>query len=105
MKYWITVLALIGTAMTGTAFLVYIVLELPLEETAKTLVARAGLAGMSRGAFLAASAMGTVPVAFLYAFAGALSWQTGNALPALMLLLILPALGWILIRRLLGKEV
>jgi len=48
--------------------------------------------------FLLASLIGTGPIVFVYAWAGAVSRQTGNALPAVIMLVAVAAFGWILYR-------
>jgi uncharacterized membrane protein YdjX (TVP38/TMEM64 family) len=64
----------------------------------ETMSVVAGLSTMTRRSFLVASLVGTVPIVFVYAWAGAVSRQTGNALPAVIMLIAVGAFGWILYR-------
>ena len=64
----------------------------------ETMSVVAGLSTMSRRTFLLASLIGTGPIVFVYAWAGAVSRQTGNALPAVIMLIAVAAFGWILYR-------
>lgn len=67
----------------------------PIAMEATSIVA--GLSRMGRARFLAAALAGTVPVAAAYAYAGALSHQTGSVLPAAVLLVLL-GVAWIAYR-------
>ncbi len=51
----------------------------------------AGLSRMPRSTFLLASLVGTAPIAVIYAYAGALSRQTGSLVPAVVILLAVAA--------------
>ena len=53
---------------------------------------------MNRGSFLAASVFGTAPIVVIYAYAGAVSRQTGSLVPAVIMLIAVAGLGWILFR-------
>ncbi len=64
----------------------------------ETMSVVAGLSTMNRRTFLAASIVGTGPIVFVYAWAGAVSRQTGNALPAVIMLIAVAGFGWILYR-------
>jgi uncharacterized membrane protein YdjX (TVP38/TMEM64 family) len=64
----------------------------------ETMSVVAGLSTMNRRTFLLASFIGTGPIVFVYAWAGAVSRQTGNALPAVIMLMAVAAFGWILYR-------
>jgi uncharacterized membrane protein YdjX (TVP38/TMEM64 family) len=64
----------------------------------ETMSVVAGLSTMSRRTFLVASLIGTGPIVFVYAWAGAVSRQTGNALPAAIMLVAVAAFGWVLYR-------
>jgi len=57
-----------------------------------------GLSTMTRRTFVVASLIGTAPIVFVYAWAGAVSRQTGNALPAAIMLLAVAAFGWVIYR-------
>jgi len=55
----------------------------------------AGLSPMKRTTFLAASTIGTAPIVVVYAYAGAMSKETGSLVPAIVILLAVAAVGWI----------
>ncbi|HEX6162324.1 MAG TPA: VTT domain-containing protein, partial [Vicinamibacterales bacterium] len=55
----------------------------------------AGLSPMPRRTFLIASAIGTAPIVLVYAYAGAMSKETGSLVPAIVILLAVAAAGWI----------
>lgn len=58
----------------------------------------AGLSYMSRRDFLLASLIGTAPIVLVYAYAGALSRDTGNLLPAVVILIAVAGFSWVLYR-------
>jgi uncharacterized membrane protein YdjX (TVP38/TMEM64 family) len=64
----------------------------------ETMSVVAGLSNMKRGTFLVASLVGTAPIVFVYAWAGAVSRQTGNMIPAIIMLVAVAAFGWVLYR-------
>src|SRR4051812_3941496 len=64
----------------------------------ETMSVVAGLSTMTRRAFLVASLIGTAPIVFVYAWAGAASRQTGNVIPAVIMLIAVAAFGWIVYR-------
>jgi len=64
----------------------------------ETMSVVAGLSTMTRRTFVVASLIGTAPIVFVYAWAGAVSRQTGNALPAAIMLLAVAAFGWVIYR-------
>lgn len=70
---------------------------LPIVMEAMSIVA--GLSGMSRSAFLAASFVGTAPIVLVYAYAGAFSRHAGNVVPATVILATVTAAGWVWYRR------
>jgi uncharacterized membrane protein YdjX (TVP38/TMEM64 family) len=99
-------LRLLGTAdlerMRGTvarygAFAV--LLSRPLPVVMETLSVVAGLGEMKRSAFLFASIVGTLPICVVYAYAGAFSLDAESLLPALAAAVAIPAIGWVLWRR------
>jgi uncharacterized membrane protein YdjX (TVP38/TMEM64 family) len=59
----------------------------------------AGLAGMRRATFLLAALVGTAPIVVVYAYAGAFARDTGNLVPAVIILLAVAATGWMVTRR------
>jgi 3-dehydroquinate synthase len=61
----------------------------------ETMSVVAGLSGMGRGAFLRASLLGTTPIVFVYAYAGAASRQLGTVVPAIVILIAITGLAWI----------
>jgi uncharacterized membrane protein YdjX (TVP38/TMEM64 family) len=58
----------------------------------------AGLSAMRRSTFLMASAIGTAPIVLVYAYAGAMSRETGSLVPAIVILIAVAAGGWVLYR-------
>lgn len=64
----------------------------------------AGLSSMRRRSFLIASAIGTAPIVVVYAYAGAMSKETGSLVPAIVILLAVAAAGWIWYRASLGER-
>jgi uncharacterized membrane protein YdjX (TVP38/TMEM64 family) len=61
----------------------------------ETMSVVAGLSTMTRRVFLVASLLGTAPIVFVYAYAGAVSRQTGSLVPAIVMLVAVAALGWV----------
>jgi uncharacterized membrane protein YdjX (TVP38/TMEM64 family) len=61
----------------------------------ETLSVVAGLSGMPRRTFLLTSLAGTAPIVLIYAYAGAVSRDTGSLVPAVVILLAVSACGWI----------
>jgi uncharacterized membrane protein YdjX (TVP38/TMEM64 family) len=61
----------------------------------ETMSVVAALSGMRRSSFLRASLLGTGPIVFVYAYAGAASRQVGSLVPAGVILVAVTALGWI----------
>src|SRR5258706_230070 len=53
----------------------------------ETMSVVAGLSTMTRRMFLVASLLGTAPIVFVYAYAGAVSRQTGSLVPAIVMLI------------------
>jgi uncharacterized membrane protein YdjX (TVP38/TMEM64 family) len=76
-----------------------VLLSRPLPVVMETLSVVAGLGDMKRSAFLFASILGTLPLCVVYAYAGAFSLDAGSLLPALAAAVAIPAIGWILWRR------
>ena len=70
----------------------------PVPVLMETLSVVAGLSGMRRMVFLAASLAGTIPTVFAYSYAGALSIAVGSVFPAVLGLMIVVASGWVLAR-------
>ncbi|MEW6321523.1 MAG: VTT domain-containing protein [Acidobacteriota bacterium] len=58
----------------------------------------AGLSGMSRRAFLLASAAGTAPIVVIYAYAGVMSRQLDSVVPAVVILIAVALGGWLAYR-------
>lgn len=58
----------------------------------------AGLSAMRRRVFLLASVAGTAPIVVVYAYAGAMSREVGNLLPAAVILIAVGAAGWLYYR-------
>jgi uncharacterized membrane protein YdjX (TVP38/TMEM64 family) len=64
----------------------------------------AGLSSMRRSTFLIASAIGTAPIVVVYAYAGAMSRETGSLVPAIVILIAVAAAGWIWYRASIGAR-
>ena len=64
----------------------------------------AGLSPMRRSTFLIASAIGTAPIVVVYAYAGAMSRETGSLVPAIVILIAVAAAGWIWYRASIGAR-
>ena len=64
----------------------------------ETMSVVAGLSTMTRRTFLTASLIGTGPIVLVYAYAGAVSRQTGSLIPGIVMLVAVAALGWIVYR-------
>ena len=73
-----------------------IILSRPIPVLMETLILVAGLVGMTRARFLASSFIGTLPISFLYAYAGSRSIESRTIVPAIFTLVCLPAVGWLL---------
>lgn len=71
----------------------------PVPVVMETTSLVAGLSEMRRSTFLLASAAGTLPVAIVYAYAGAVSRDTGNLVPAVVILLAVGGGAWLLWKR------
>jgi uncharacterized membrane protein YdjX (TVP38/TMEM64 family) len=75
-----------------------VVVTRALPVVMETMSVVAGLSAMRRRTFLLASAIGTVPIVIVYAYAGAVSRQAGSLVPAIVMLIAVAGLGWILYR-------
>jgi uncharacterized membrane protein YdjX (TVP38/TMEM64 family) len=64
----------------------------------ETMSVVAGLSTMKRSTFLIASFIGTAPIVFVYAYAGAVSRETNSIVPAVVMLVAVAALGWVIYR-------
>ena len=64
----------------------------------ETMSVVAGLSAMTRGTFLLASLIGTAPIVFIYAYAGAVSRQTGSTVPGIVMLVAVAGFGWVIYR-------
>jgi uncharacterized membrane protein YdjX (TVP38/TMEM64 family) len=82
-------------ARHGTAV---VVVTRALPVVMETMSVVAGLSKMKRTTFLIASLLGTAPIVVVYAYAGAISRQTGSLLPAIIMLIAVAGLGWIIYR-------
>ncbi len=74
---------------------VAVIVTRPLPIVMETMSLVAGLSKMSRRVFLSASLIGTLPIVFIYAYAGAVSRQVGNWLPAIVMLGAVGGAGWL----------
>ena len=61
----------------------------------ETMSVVAGLSTMRRRTFLLASVVGTAPIVVVYAYAGAVSRETGSLVPAVVILVAVAAAGWV----------
>lgn len=61
----------------------------------ETMSVVAGLSGMGRIPFLVASVVGTAPVVVAYAYAGAMSRETGSLVPAIVMLIAVAGAAWV----------
>jgi uncharacterized membrane protein YdjX (TVP38/TMEM64 family) len=77
---------------------VAVVVTRALPVVMETMSVVAGLSRMSRKTFLLASLVGTVPIVVVYAYAGAVSRQTGSLVPAIVILLAVAGFGWVMYR-------
>ena len=82
-------------ARYGTAA---IVVTRPLPIVMETMSVVAGLSNMPRTTFLGASLAGTLPIVFVYAYAGARSREVGSVLPAAVILVTMSLAGWLVYR-------
>jgi 3-dehydroquinate synthase len=76
-----------------------VVVTRALPVVLETVSVVAGLAGMRRSTFLIAATVGTAPIVVAYAYAGAVARDTGNLVPAVVILLAIGAAGWMFSRR------
>ena len=67
----------------------------PVPVLMETMSVVAGLSGMARSSFLLASLVGTMPIAVVYAWAGAMSRELGSLVPAIVILIAVAATGWV----------
>lgn len=79
--------------MTHGAAAIAVTRAVPVVMETMSIVA--GLSPMRRSTFLIASAIGTAPIVVVYAYAGAKSRETGNLVPAIVILMAVTAAGWI----------
>ncbi len=75
-----------------------VVVTRALPVVMETMSVVAGLSNMTRSSFLIASLLGTAPIVVVYAYAGAVSRQTGSLVPAVIMLIAVAGLGWIVYR-------
>lgn len=61
----------------------------------ETMSVVAGLSMMRRGTFLIASLIGTAPIVIVYAYAGAVSRDTGSLVPAIIILIAVAGAAWV----------
>jgi uncharacterized membrane protein YdjX (TVP38/TMEM64 family) len=82
-----------GILLTHGAAAVAVTRALPIVMETMSVVA--GLSAMRRSTFLIASALGTAPIVVVYAYAGAMSRETGSLVPAIVILIAVAAAGWL----------
>lgn len=74
---------------------VAVIISRPVPMLTEILSCLAGLSGLPLKTFILASVLGTLPICFIYSFVGSKGDLT-NPWPALIIALIVPALGWII---------
>jgi uncharacterized membrane protein YdjX (TVP38/TMEM64 family) len=79
--------------------IVAILLSRPIPVMMETLSVVAGLSSISRGTFVLANLLGALPICFLYASAGAYSQQPQSIVPAWLIGMCMPAVGWLIVQR------
>ena len=79
--------------MTHGVAAVAITRALPVVMETMSIVA--GVSTMPRRTFLLASAAGTAPIVVVYAYAGAMSRETGSLVPAIVILVAVAVAGWV----------
>jgi uncharacterized membrane protein YdjX (TVP38/TMEM64 family) len=72
-----------------------VVVTRALPVVMETMSVVAGLSTMSRASFLTASTIGTAPIVVIYAYAGAMSRDTGSLVPAIVILIAVAGSGWV----------
>ena len=77
-----------------------VILSRPLHVMMETVSLVAGLVGMTPAKFLGSSLLGTLPISFLYAYAGSRALESRTIIPAIFMLVCLPAVGWLIGQRL-----
>ena len=77
---------------------VAVVVTRALPVVMETMSIVAGLSRMSRGTFLLSSLIGTLPIVVVYAYAGAVSRQTGSLVPAIVIVVAVAGFGWVIYR-------
>jgi uncharacterized membrane protein YdjX (TVP38/TMEM64 family) len=77
---------------------VAVVVTRALPVVMETMSVVAGLSRMPRRTFLIASLIGTAPIVTVYAYAGAVSRQTGSLVPAVVILIAVAGFGWVIYR-------
>ncbi len=84
----------------GAAVLVTRALPVVME----TMSVVAGLSKMKRSTFLLASLAGTAPIVVVYAYAGAVSRQTGSLIPAVVILIAVAGAAWVWYRARMSRD-
>jgi uncharacterized membrane protein YdjX (TVP38/TMEM64 family) len=93
---WSRIFARDGAAAVAVSRALPVVME--------TMSVVAGLSGMTRVRFLLASLAGTVPIVFVYAYAGAVSREINSVTPAVLMLVAVAGFGWVLYRARVATE-
>ncbi len=79
-----------------------IVLSRPVPMLTEILSCLAGLTDLPGRTFFLAVVLGTLPVCLVYAYAGSIS-SPANPWPAVLIALLVPAAGWVAVRRIKGR--
>jgi uncharacterized membrane protein YdjX (TVP38/TMEM64 family) len=82
-------------AMLATHGAAAVAVTRALPVVMETMSEVAGLSTMKRRTFLLASALGTAPIVVIYAYAGAVSRETGSLVPAVVIVIAVAAAGWV----------
>jgi uncharacterized membrane protein YdjX (TVP38/TMEM64 family) len=72
-----------------------VVVTRALPVVMETMSLVAGASAMRRQTFLWASVLGTAPIVLIYAYAGATARDTGNLVPAMVILVAVAAAAWV----------
>ncbi len=75
-----------------------IIISRPVPMLTEVLSCLAGLSGLRFSVFMGAAALGTLPICFIYSYVGSLGDMT-DPWPMVGIALVVPALGWIIARR------
>lgn len=75
-----------------------IILSRPVPMLAEAVSCMAGLTKMKTWKFLLATMLGTLPICFIYSYAGNTSAEIENLIPAFLICIFIPVIGWMIMR-------